>query len=188
VAIALGLGVDDEATDAFVFAYRAQPPEGRRRLADAVARDLDRAGHDPGRALAALFLAEDDPAVLEHLWKRLSRPAEAPASFACAAGDDTEGGVCLGLEGSVEAACRGDARHPAHIVAWRGERVELAIEQVGSRAEAADRLAAFAGKSDAREAPVPWAVDEAAERVWRHLRSGGALPAGAERFAPLFSA
>ncbi len=184
VAIALGLGVDEEATDAFVYAYRAQSPVDRRRLADAVARDLDRAGHDPGRALAALFLAEEDPTVLAHLWERLHRSPDVPSSVAAVVGDDAHGGVFLGLRTEARGAASGLF---ALFVVWRGDRLELAVGEPESETEAIDRLGDLAGTRALRSAPVSWAIDEAAERLWRHLRAGGALPAGAERFAPLFS-
>jgi hypothetical protein len=181
VAIALGIGVDDEATDAFVYAYRAQGPDDRRRLADAVARDLDGAGHDPGRALAALFMAEDDPGVLAHLWARIRHVDAPPSCAAGTLGDEAEGGVYLAL-----AEAQGLF---VLYVAWRADQTTLEAGPARTEAEARGRLATLApAGAKIREVPLAWAIDEAAERVWRHLRGGGALPAGAERFAPLFSA
>ncbi len=180
VAIARGLGVDEGATDAFVYAYQALPAADRRRLADAVARDLERAGEDPGRALAALFLAESDPSVLDHLFRALREPPAAPATFAFDASDGDAGGILL-------AFAENDAIS-ALFLTWKGETTTVDVARVASSADAIERLRAMTGCARAREADADEAIDRAAERLWRHRRDGGVLPAGISRFAQLFSA
>ncbi len=181
VAIARGLGIDDAATDAFVYAYSALPADDRRRLADAVVQDLERAGQDPGRALAALFLCEEDPRVLDHLWRALrAGPIAPPATLAYEAGTEEAGGVLLAMP---ERGALG-----ALLIAWRADVTTVEVTTVVSSTDAIARLRALAGEAFARECQPGAAIDVAAERLWRHRLRGGALPAGIRRFAPLFSA
>lgn len=180
LAIARGLGVDDDATDAFLYAYQALPAADRRRLADAVAKDLEREGHDTGRAIAALFLSERDPAVLDHLWRALRTVPAAPTTLAFEAGTEDAGGVLLAFS-------ENDALS-ALVVGWRGDDTTIVVTRVASSAEAIAKLRGLAGNSTARQSDTAAAIDVAAERLWRHRLRGGALPAGIVRFAPLFSA
>lgn len=180
VAIARGLGVDDAATDAFVYAYTSLPADERRRLADIVAKDLERAGQDTGRALAALFLCEEDPAVLEHLWRALRGERAARATLAFEAGGEETGGLLLGLP---EREALG-----ALLIGWRAEHTTVDVALVGSSADAMARLGDLVGGAQVRPAEPARVIDLAAERLWHHRVRGGELPAGIGRFAPLFSA
>jgi hypothetical protein len=181
LAIASDVGLDPEATDAFVFAYEALAKDERLRLVDALMKDLARAGKDPGRAIAALFLTEEDPALIDHLYRalRTGSAAAPPPAVAFEVGHEAEGGVLLAIPDGTALA--------ALVVTWSEHDAHVTLSTVPSSVEAIELLRGGSG-GVARACVASAAVDLAAARMWQFLAAGGALPAGVERFAPLFSA
>ena len=153
---------DDDALDALLFAYEGLACPERRAMVDAVLQDADL----PAPALAALLLAEQDPELRARIAKAL-RP-HADAHVAWVSGTEAAGAALLRDFDSPhgEAALR---------ITWADHEIEaLAIESSTDLS--------FSGRATGRED----AMALLAPMLWRHIRRGGALPDGVQRFARYF--
>lgn len=158
--------------DALADTYEALPSEGRRRLVAAVRADAALASFDPRPVLLAFLGAETDMAAALAILTALG--ADRPG----ARGLMAEGG------GAILLQPLGGEFFRALVVPAAGQAVQLT-----DRCRLEDALAsaeALVGPS-IRPVPLGDAVDAVAAGLWSHLRSGGTLPPGAERFATLFS-
>jgi hypothetical protein len=156
---------DPDALDALIFAYRRLPRADRWALAHASLQDAA----EPAAALAALVLAEEDPASRG----RLLRLLDAHTQIAAAAwlrGTPTRGEACL----SQSFAGRSESLR----IRWSAGEIE------SLRIEATNDLSFEAGPLEQDPARV---IDALSPLLWRYMRGGGALPEGADRFARFFS-
>lgn len=156
---------DEEALDALVFAYARLPKSERWALAHAVRRDS--AGCATG--LAALIAVEEDEGLRGRL-AGLLRDQGPIGMGAALSGGPAEGQAWLGhwVAGRAERlrAC------------WNACRIEwLAIET--------DEVPNLRGEAVTQD-PVR-VIDTLTPLLWRHIREGGPLPEGIERFAGFFS-
>jgi hypothetical protein len=152
----------DDALDALVFAYEGLPGADRRAMVDAVLQDADR----PGPALAALLFAEVEPRLRARIAEVLRTHAD--VDLAWVSGTEADGAALLR---DVTSAHGNDALR----ITWTAHEIEgLAVEPSAEQS--------FFG----RAMPRADAMAFLAPMLWRHLRRGGALPAGMQRFARLF--
>lgn len=150
-------------------AYAGFPREAREALIETVLRE---ANHHVD--ILAVFLAvEEEPTLAQRLAELMSVRPRTPRVEAEAIGRESPTGhevsLIRPLHGSFAEVMR---------VRWN-ERgvVEIDVESIIhlKELEPLPRI------------PLPDALDRVCPPLWRHLRDGGALPAGAERFATLFS-
>lgn len=158
---------DEDALDALVFAYgELRSTEERCDLARAVLEDAT----DPVPALSALLAVEPNPGLRRRLagWIGRRRGVQREAHLE---GDEIEGRACLVQR------LPGLALETLRLV-WKQHDIESIEIESGTDISFCERGAATG-------------LDEAAERLtpllWRHIRSGAALPAGIDRFAPFFA-
>ena len=157
---------DRDALDGLAFAYTELPIDERPALIQAVVQDAA----NPTRALLALLAVEEDQALCRRL-----------ASLVGKHGQLAQSAYLRGGEGHGEASLVqwvAGASAEALKVAWKDNR----LEQI--EIEARPDLDALAREASVS---VAEAVDTLAPLVWRHVRAGGRLPDGAERFAAFFS-
>jgi hypothetical protein len=158
---------DDGALDGLAFAYTELGEPERRALIHAVLQDAE----DPTDALVAFIAVEEEPELRRRLAGLVSRYGHIDRS-ACLAGTETEGEACLmqSLPGLDSEGLK---------ITWKESKIqsieiesrnELKIEALPSRVTSAE------------------AAETLAPLVWNHIRSGGQLPDGVERFAGFFSA
>ena len=154
---------DEAALDGLMFAYEELPPPERLAMALAIAQDATR----PAQALTALLSVEEEPRLRARLGALLVEHA-ALEQAALRWGTPQSGGAALiqMLRGSAPEMLR---------VAWNDRTIsEISVEPaVGSTLERAG-----ADPSEVVEAVAPM--------LWRHMRAGGLLPPGIERFASFF--
>jgi hypothetical protein len=157
---------DDGALDGLAFAYTELGGPERRALIHAVLQDAA----DPTDALTAFIALEEDPRLRQRLAALVSRRGHVDRS-AVLAGTETEGEACLvqSLRGLDSEALR---------ITWKDSKIENI--EIESRA-------ALKVEGPETKAATSKAVETLAPLVWRHIRSGGALPDGVERFASFFS-
>jgi hypothetical protein len=135
---------------------------------------LDQARHDDGAldglAFAYTELRGPERRALIHAVLLVSKGGHVDR-FAVLEGTETEGEACLvqSLHGLDTEALR---------VTWKESKIE-SIEIESRRALKLEGL-------ETEVAPVK-AVETLAPLVWKHIRSGGELPDGVERFAGFFS-
>lgn len=163
---------DDEALDALVFAYRELgDAEARGELARAVLQDAA----DPIPALSALLAAEPTPALQRRLAGWIAE-REGVCREAWLEGTETDGRARLvqrlpGLQ--PESLC----------LVWKHHEIEcVEIEARGDMSSAEP-----GGAADLDRADLDDAVERLTPLLWRHIRRGGSLPTGIERFAPFFA-
>jgi len=157
---------DDGALDGLAFAYTELGGPERRALIHAVLQDAA----DPIDALIAFIAVEEDPRLRQRLAALVGRRGHVDRS-AVLGGTETEGEACL-----VQSLYGLDAE--ALRITWKESKIEdIEIESRGDL------------KVERPESKVATskAVETLAPLVWRHIRSGGALPDGVERFAGFFS-
>lgn len=157
---------DDGALDGLAFAYTELRGPERRALIHAVLQDAA----NPTDALIAFIAVEEDPKLRRRLAALVSKGGHVDR-FAVLEGTETEGEACLvqSLHGLDTEALR---------VTWKESKIE-SIEIESRRALKLEGL-------ETEVAPVK-AVETLAPLVWKHIRSGGELPDGVERFAGFFS-
>ncbi len=157
---------DEKALDGLAFAYAELPAPERHALVRAVLQDAG----DPTQALAALLAVEDDPRAQQRLAGLISRHGRIEQSAFLEGGE---------AQGEVRLLQSLPSLEPESLrVTWKDSKIE-SIE-----IESRDDL-----KIDSFGAtvPLPQAVETLAPLLWRHIRSGGELPEGVERFAGFFS-
>jgi len=157
---------DSSILDGFAFAYSELGTEGRRGLIRAVIQDVP----NPGTALGALLAIESDAALAADLAGLLQRHGETK-SYATLERRPGGGEACLIRSGF------GFAVEQLRIT-WNHNQIELI--EVESEIE-------VKSVAPGAESSVPAAVEAVAPLLWRHIRAGGALPEGVERFARFFS-
>jgi len=154
---------DESALDALAFAYGELPPPARLAMMHAVVQDAAK----PAQALTALLAVEEEP----HLRKRLEALLLEHAGLEQSAlswGTPQQGGAALihALRGSEPEILR---------ITWNQSEIEsIALE---SQADSSLKAVPTDPKG---------LVETLAPMIWRHIRSGGALPPGMERFAGFF--
>lgn len=157
---------DETALDGLAFAYSELGAPERRALVQAVLEDAA----DPSQALAALLAVEDEPRAQQRLAGLLSRQGRVE-QIAFLEGNDADGEALLvqSLPGIDPELLR---------ITWKQSHVcDIELESPRSRKIDGARTAV----------DIPQAVDILAPLLWTHIRSGGRLPEGAERFAGFFS-
>ena len=150
---------DPGALDALVYAYEALPTADRLGMVRAIVQDARR----PGPALASLLSVESDPTLRLRLGTLLRTHAN--LDMATLSGSDVRGTAVLrGVdeEGLAEAL----------MISWNAHE----IEQIDIKPSEG---LSYSGEPTTREA----VMERVAPMLWRHLRRGGALPPGVERFA-----
>ncbi|MFW2388799.1 MAG: hypothetical protein ACN4G0_10710 [Polyangiales bacterium] len=154
---------DETALDGLAFAYAELAPPERRALAQAVVEDAG----NPTAALGALLAVEEQPAARERLASLLSRHGSV-AQCAFLGGDEATGEVRLSqtLPGLEPESLR---------VTWSESKIE--------HIEIEPRLQ----QPLPGPVPVDQAVDAMTPLLWAHIRDGGELPRGVERFAGFFT-
>ena len=157
---------DPSALDALAFAYSELGTEGRRGLIRAVVQDVS----DPGHALGALLAVESDTSVAADL-AGLLRQHGHTESFATLETRPGGGEACLIRPrfGFARELMRITWNHNQITGIEIESRAEMKFAASGTRSSVANAIAALA--------PL----------LWRHIRAGGALPEGVERFAGFFS-
>lgn len=156
---------DDSALDGLAFAYDGLPSLDRRALVEAILQDAD----EPTQPLMALLAVEEDPALRRRLAQLIGQRGRIDQR-AFFEGDEVQGEARLtqSLPGSApESLC----------IAWKRCKIQ--------------RIAVEAG-SGSKKAPPPVVISDAigtlVTLLWRHIRSGGEIPEGVDRFAGFFSA
>jgi hypothetical protein len=158
---------DASALDGLAFAYTELGQPERRALIQAVVQDAA----DPTEALLAFIALEEDPGLRQRLAVLASRHAHVDRS-AFLEGTETEGEARLmqSLHGLDSEALR---------ITWN----ESKIETIEIESRSGLKIETSASKITTAEA-----IEALAPLVWKHIRSGGDLPDGVERFAGFFSA
>jgi hypothetical protein len=158
---------DDDALDGLAFAYAELGEAERRGLAHAVLQDAG----NPTQALVAFLAVEENPKIRQRLAGLISR-------HGCI-------DQCAFLEGTE---AQGTARLTQSLPGLEPESLRIAWKD--SKIESIEIESRIPPQNDASVATVSaaQAVETLAPLVWRHIRSGGELPDGVERFAGFFSA
>jgi len=158
---------DDSALDGLAFAYAELGEPDRRALAHAVLQDAA----DPTQALVAFLAVEESPRLQQRLVGLISRLGRIDQR-AFLEGTEAHGTARLvqSLPGlAPESLC----------IVWNDSKIH-SIEIESRTALGADPWAQTVAVAEAVQALAPL--------VWQHVRSGGELPPGVERFAGFFSA
>lgn len=158
---------DSSALDGFSFAYGKLGTEGRRALIRAVIQDVP----NPGRALGALLAVEADAALAADLAGLLRRHGQTE-SYATLDSRPNGGEACL---------IRQRFGFAVELLRITWNRHQIEDMKIESEIEMKRPFAPGA------ESSVSAAVEAVAPLLWRHIRAGGALPEGVERFARFFS-
>lgn len=158
---------DDSALDGLAFAYAELPEPERPALAQAVLQDAG----DPTKALVAFLAVEESPQLRQRLAGLISRHGRIDRS-AFLDGTEARG------EARLVQSVSGLAPESLGII-WKHREIQLI--EIESRRDLSFEISAST-------VTVAEAVETLAPLVWRHIRSGGRLPNGAERFAGFFSA
>lgn len=157
---------DRTALDGLAFAYAELTGPERHALVGAVLQDAA----DPTRALAALLAIEEEPPARKRLAELIQRHGRVEQT-AFLRGSETEGEARLlhslpSLD--PESLC----------VIWKEGKIEhIEIESRRS----------FEIEDSLTSVRVPEVVATVAPLLWQHIRAGGELPEGVERFAGFFS-
>ncbi|MDH3653982.1 MAG: hypothetical protein OEN21_06925 [Myxococcales bacterium] len=157
---------DRTALDGLAFAYAELALPERHALVRAVLQDAA----DPTRALAALLAVEEEPSAQQRLARLIQRHGRVEQS-AFLTGTEAQGEARL-LQSlpslDPESLC----------IAWKESKIK-SIEIESRRDFKIDDAALAVTVSEAAETLAPL--------LWQHIRSGGQLPEGVERFAGFFS-
>lgn len=158
---------DDQALEALAFAYgELDDAEARSALAQAVLQDAA----DPIPALSAMLAVEPTPSLRHRLAAWIGQ-RERVERVAHLEGTEADGCARLvqrlpGLE--PESLC----------LVWKDHDIQLIEIESGNDMSFSDPIAA---------SRIEEAADWLTPLLWRHVRSGGGLPAGIDRFAPFFA-
>jgi len=204
------IGRDSEALDALALADAALEPGARRSMARAVVEDLS----EPGVALGALLAVEEDATLARELARLLARfGVYRPRATLRRGEHDGEATLVqrrfgFALERMRVAWKRNDLIHfdvepinspsdpePTQVemseAATALEPTEAALGptqvEMSEAATALEPTEAETSEGVTRAVSVQEAVEEIAPRIWRHVRRGGSVPEGADRFAGFFS-
>ena len=150
-------------------AYAGFPCDAREALIEAVLRDTDH----PADILAVFLAVEDEPRLAQRLAELLSVHPRGPRAESGAAFQQTSDGLEVTLIRPLHGAFAEIMRIRWNDCGLLGIEVESIIHL--KELEPLPRI------------PLSNALDRVAAPLWRHLRNGGAVPEGAERFAGLFS-
>ncbi len=157
---------DPDALDGLAFSYGELPVHERPALIRAVLQDAA----DPTQALMAMLAVEDEPGLCRRLAGLIGKHGRFEQR-AYLRGDAHQGQASLvqSISGTSPEALK---------VSWKDSE----IDEIGIEARLdLDVLGTEPAVS------VAEVVDRLAPLLWRHLRGGGHLPRGAERFAGFFS-
>ena len=157
---------DRTALDGLAFAYAELAAPERHALVRAVLQDAA----DPTRALAALLAIEEEPSARQRLAGLIQRHGRAEQA-AFLAGTEAQGEARL-LQ-SLPSLDPESLR-----ITWKESKIE-SIEIESRRELKIDDSAAAVTVSEAVETLAPL--------LWQHIRAGGQLPEGVDRFAGFFS-
>jgi len=158
---------DQDALDGLAFAYVELRAPERRALAQAVLEDAN----DPSQALAAFIAVEDDPGLRRRLAGMLRRHGH--IGMTAWLEDSGTSGEALLIQ-----SIQGFGAESLRIV-WNSS--EIQHMEIESRHD-------FGLECPVSPAALRPAIDTLTPLLWRHVRSGGPLPDGIERFAGFFSA
>jgi len=160
--------LDDEAAlDGLVFAYSTLEEPERRGLVHAVLQDAG----DPTQALAAFVAVEENPRLRQRLAGLLSRHGRIRmAAFLEGTEANGEARLIQSLPGFGTESLR---------ITWKHSKIEEM--EIKSRND-------LNPSSSGSIVELGRAVETLASLLWRHIRAGGRLPDGVERFAGFFSA
>lgn len=157
---------DDDALDGLAFAYAELGEPERRGLAHAVLQDAG----NPTQALVAFLAVEENPRLRQRLAGLISKHG---CIDQCAFLEGTEAQGAARLMQSLPGLEPESLR-----ITWKDSKIaSIEIESRKSLRNDASLLAVSVAEAMQTLAPI----------VWRHIRSGGALPDGVERFAGFFS-
>jgi len=155
---------DQSALDDLAFAYGGLPAAERGALVQAVVQDAN----NPSQALLALIAVEEEPTLQRRIAGLIQRHTRIDKSAALE-GTEAEG------ESRLVQSVPGLWSESLHV-AWKLSKIStIKIE------------APTLSKIDGHLVPVATAVDRLVPLLWQHIRAGGQLPEGAERFAGFFS-
>jgi len=157
---------DDDALDGLAFAYAELGEPERRGLAHAVLQDAG----NPTQALVAFLAVEENPRLRQRLAGLISKHG---CIDQCAFLEGTEAQGAARLMQSLPGLEPESLR-----ITWKDSKIaSIEIESRKSLRNDASLLAVSVAEAMQTLAPI----------VWRHIRSGGELPDGVERFAGFFS-
>jgi len=156
---------DPSALDGLAFAYGELADAERGALVQAVVQD----SNEPAEALLALIAVEKEPRLQRRIAGLIKRHSRIDRS-AVLEGTETEG------ESRLTQCVQGLGSESLHFV-WKSSKISLI--EIEPRT---------VSKIDGSSGPVATVVDTLLPLLWRHIRAGGGLPAGVERFAGFFSA
>ncbi|MGB8331435.1 MAG: hypothetical protein WCE62_15020 [Polyangiales bacterium] len=158
---------DEGALDGLAFAYTGLGEPERRALAHAILQDA----RDPTPALAALVAVEENPSLRHRLAGLLSRHGR------------------IGMGALVEGTeAQGEALLIQSIPGFESESLRITWKESEIREIEIESRNDLSCTGSPSKADLARAVDTLAPLLWRHIRSGGRLPEGVERFAAFFSA
>jgi len=157
---------DRTALDGLVYAYAELGASERDALVRAVLQDAA----EPTRALAALLAVEEEPSARHRLAGLIQRHGRVEqAAFLTGTEAQGEARLLQSLPSLDPELLR---------IAWKESKIE-SIE-IESRCD-------FKIDDPAPAVTVSEAVETLAPLLWQHIRAGGQLPKGVERFAGFFS-
>ena len=157
---------DDSALDGLAFAYAELGEPERRALAQAVLQD----SRDPTQALLAFLAMEESPTLRHRLAGLISRHGRIDQSA-----------FLVGTE------AQGQARLMQSLPGLEPESLRITWEESKLRSIELESRTDLKIGTPASTVAVSEAVETLAPLLWRHIRSGGELPDGVERFAGFFS-
>jgi len=157
---------DRTALDSLAFAYAQLAAQERQALVRAVLQDAA----DPTRALAALLAVEEEPTARQRLAGLIQRHGRVEqAAFLKGTGVDGEARLLQSFPRlAPECLC----------VTWKNSKI--GVFEIESPYEPTMDIVAQAVR-------VSVAVETLTPLLWQHIRAGGQLPEGVERFASFFS-
>ena len=158
---------DDGALDGLAFAYTELKEPDRHALARAVLQDAG----DPTQALVAFLAVEESPRLQRRLVGLISRHGRIEQrAFLESTGAHGAARLMQSLPGlEPESLC----------IAWKDSKIHSIEIEPRTDLQAEPFAEAVA---------VAEAVETLTPLVWQHMRAGGELPPGVERFAGFFSA
>jgi hypothetical protein len=157
---------DQTALDGLAYAYTELGPPERHALVRAVLQDAT----DPTRALAALLAVEEEPSAQQRLATLIQRHGRTErAVFLTGTGDRGEARLVQRLP---------SLGHELLFISWKESKVEDIHIEPRHNLRIDDPEPSL---------PVSKAVETLAPLLWQHIRAGGQLPKGIERFAGFFS-
>jgi hypothetical protein len=152
--------------DGLAFAYAELAAPERHALVRAVLQDAA----DPTRALAALLAVEEEPRARRRLAGLIQRHGRVQqTAFLTGTGADGEARLLQSLPNLDPESLR---------VAWKDSKIMLI--EIESPYD-------LKMEATAPAVSVAVAVEALAPLLWKHIRAGGRLPEGVERFAGFFS-